>query len=311
MFAAQAQEMNDTTATAATVDTAALAVAPVDTATVAATAQQTVKPDTLLNGDKKESPQHVHEISAYAGCGVSKLSYSLREDGRVSGDYGFELGVGYTFNISESVGLTTGLEMTNYGSQANYTEVSGRYDAIDDLDKPVDFRFVARDYREQQSLYLLSIPVKVQFRTPIVPRIDFFAAGGFKVGIPLSASAEISQTLTTSGYYDYYHTTFTDLPEHNYYTNLEINGSESKPDFGFTMLMSLEAGARFTLSDKTGLYLGAYFDYGLTDLRKTSNKHLVEYNRKLTYESVLNTALADKVSLMNVGVKVRISMLKH
>jgi hypothetical protein len=74
--------------------------------------------------------------------------------------------------------------------------------------------------------------------------------------------------------------------------------------------LALEAGLHFSLGETTGLYTGLFLDYGLNNIQKSNDKHIIEYQvsnaSQFKYNSVLNSGMVDKVNLMSVGIKVKI-----
>jgi hypothetical protein len=153
---------------------------------------------------------------------------------------------------------------------------------------------------------LYSIPV-----VALKPKAIVFAAG-LKFGIPLNVTATLSPgTISTSGYYAYEDREYIDnLPQHGFVTGLLAPTTKNDVKLGFTVMASIEAGMHFTLNEKTGLYTGLFLDYGLNDARKTKSSHVVEYQSQLKYNSLLNTAMVDKMKLFSIGVKVGVKIRK-
>jgi hypothetical protein len=255
-----------------------------------------------------------HEFSIYASGGMSRLSYKF-DAGTVSGGFGGGGGVGYTFNISPKFGIATGIGIAMYGSKAASDGFSGRYNTFDDGDE-LQFNYtVARGYEETQSATLLTIPVMAQYSVPLGGgSTSFYAAGGLKLGLPISAKTLITSVSTSSGHYSYEDQTYEELPQYGFIREAGVSKMKSDIDLGFAAMLSLEAGLRFSLSGKTGLYAGLFFDYGLNSIQKSNDKHVVEYQSldpsQLKYNSILNTEMVDKINLTSVGLKVKIAFGK-
>jgi hypothetical protein len=257
---------------------------------------------------------HRHELSIYGLGGYSRLSYTLGENGSKSGSMGGGAGLGYTFSINPSFGISTGVEMSVYGSEASFGNVSGEYEE-ETGERQLRFSYSLNNYEEKQSLTLFSVPVMLQYGLPlgIGGSMKFYASGGFKFGFPVSATADIMPgTATTLGYFAHEYITYVNLLQHGFVSNATLPATKKVIDLGFSAALALETGFRFTLTDKIGLYTGLYFDYGLNSIQKTNNRHLLEYDRSnetvFKYSSVLNTGLTDKVNLLSTGLKVRISL---
>jgi hypothetical protein len=245
-----------------------------------------------------------HEFSIHAGGGMSSLSYKFAA-GKTEGGIGGGAGVGYTCNINDNFGIATGLGFALYGAKITSDAFSDQYDTQ-------DLRFtysIAGGYEEKQSATLLTIPVMAQYRAPFGNgSMSFYAAGGVKLGLPLSAKATITSNTATSGYYSYENQTYENLPQHGFVNEMEGDMIKTDIDLGLATILSLEAGLHFSLSETTGLYTGLFFDYGLNNIQKSSDKHIIEYQpSQFRYKSVLNTGMVDKINLTSVGIKIKIA----
>jgi hypothetical protein len=253
-----------------------------------------------------------HEFSIYASGGMSSLSYKF-DAGTVSGGFGGGGGVGYTYNISPKFGITTGVGFAMYGSKATSDGFSGQYSTFDDGDELQFSYTVATGYEETQSATLLTIPVMAQYRAPFGSgSMSFYAAGGLKLGLPISAKTLITSVSTSSGHYLYENQTYENLPQHGFIRAVGGSKMKSDVDLGFATILALEAGLRFSLSEKTGLYTGLFLDYGLNSIQKSNDKHAIEYQSPNSSQvnSILNTGMVDKINLMSVGIKVKLGIGK-
>jgi hypothetical protein len=254
-----------------------------------------------------------HEISVYGLGGLSSLNYKLSGGGTTNGGVGGGGGVGYTFNINDSWGITTGVEIGIFGGKATYGALSGQYEyGTTGSEAHFKFRYSLSAYEETQSVTLFSVPVMAQFKTPLSSSIHFYLAGGFKLGLPVSAKATITPgTATTSGEFSYEQVEYDDLERYGFGTNLQLVKTKSDIDLGFSAALALETGLRFSLSDNIALGVGAYLDYGLNSVQSVNDKHILNYQfenpQTFIHNSVLNTALTDKINLFSAGVKIKIA----
>jgi hypothetical protein len=268
---------------------------------------------TTANAQEKRQ----HELSIYGIGGYSPIVYTLDANGGRSGGMGAGAGLGYTFNISSSFGIVTGVEMSTYSSEASFSSVSDNYPREEkelDLDE-YRVSYSQNDYNETQNVTMFSVPVMAQYSLPLGSGLtEFFVSGGFKLGFPMNAKADIQPvgTATTKVYFAYEKVEYggPEVEQHGFVTNKQIPGDNRKIDLGFSASLALETGLRFSLTDNIGLYTGVYFDYGLNNIQKVNDKHLLEYYfaDKSTFKhySVLNTSFTDKVNLMSIGLKIRI-----
>jgi hypothetical protein len=252
-----------------------------------------------------------HELSIYGLGGYSPVNLALDRGGSKSGSMGGGAGLGYTFNINSSLGIVTGVEMTVYGTETTFDNISGEYTEGRD-EQQLKFSYSLNNYKEKQSVTMFSIPIMAQYSLPLGGgSTKFYASGGFKLGFPMSAKADITPgTAITSGYYAHENIIYKDLPQHGFVTNAALPNVKQDLETGFSAALAIEAGARFTLTDKIDLYTGAYLDYGLNSIQKTSDRHVLEYDSsnetRFKHNSVLDTNLVSKANLLSVGLKLRI-----
>jgi hypothetical protein len=265
---------------------------------------------TAQEEQKQDVPKH--ELSVYGIGGYSPIVYTLDANGDKSSGMGGGAGLGYTFNVSSSFGIVTGVEMSTYSSEASFDNVQGTYPEETGTNQ-FDFSYSLKNYNETQSVTLFSIPVMAQHGLPLGDgSTKFYASGGLKLGFPVSAKADLtSGVATTSIYGRHEDIEYVNIKQHGLVTNEPLPSASKDIDLGFSIALALDAGARFSLTDRIGLYTGVYFDYGLNSIQKVNDKHLLEYDKdnETTFKrhSVLNTGFTDKVNMMSIWLKIRIS----
>jgi opacity protein-like surface antigen len=263
---------------------------------------------------KKYNADLRHELSIYGGAGLSVINYALDKSGsRSDGSNSVAgiLGIGYTWNINDNFGVVTGVEMSRYNGKTSYDVISGdrEYGTGDDRFK---FSYSMRNYIEEQSTVMISIPAMAQYSAPLSDPVTFYLAAGFKFGLPVNAKATIFPgDVSTSGYYYFENQRYyDDLPDYGF-TNSKPSSVTSDVALKVSMAMSIESGVRFSLMDNMRVYTGAYLDYGLNNIRSKHEDLLINYHElnpsAYTYSSVLNTAHADKIKIFAVGLKLKIS----
>ena len=281
------------------------------------------------------SAQGIHEFSVEAGLGSSTLRYELYY-GERSGGFGGAFGVGYTYFSSKeratstgSVyrnlwGIHTGLGIGLYNAKAKLDDVKaetkGLFDFDDSVENPkyneFDLRTILHSYTEVQKTVYLNIPVMALFQ-----RGQFYAMGGPKFCIPLSGKfSSKNASLTNEGYYHAMDNTATTQEFAGYGTfNRDFKGNF---DPGIAVILALEAGYKWKITDNLSIYTGVFFDCGLNNTIKESDKAFVNYNNKRPKEFTTNSVLSsysdnkkmtiftDRTSPMAIGVKLRFAMIK-
>jgi hypothetical protein len=264
-----------------------------------------------VQNNEQQRRESKHELSIYGLGGYSPVVYTLDKNGSVSGVLGGGAGLGYTFNINSSLGIVTGVEMATYGAEASFGNISDKYKE-ETVERPYEFSYSLKNYKEKQSVTVFSIPVMAQYGLPLGSgSTKFYAAGGFKFGFPMSVKADITPgTATTSMHGIPEDVIYENMPHHGLVTDKVLPSTKKEPELGFSAALALEAGVGFALTYKINLYAGAYFNYGLNNILKTDDRHLLEYNSAdettFIYNSVLDTDLTNKANLLSIGLKLRI-----
>jgi hypothetical protein len=253
-----------------------------------------------------------HELSLYGIGGYFPVPYVLSGNGKKGGNIGGSAGVEYIFHFNPSIGIIMGVEMADYRSKVSFGSAYDEYNTGTGKNM-LKFSYSLRDFEERQNIMQLSIPIMVQYSLPLdsYGSVSLYAAGGLKLGFPLKAKTRITQgTVTTSGYYPYENIEYKNLPKHGFVTDEPLPDVRRDIDVGFSnTILAFDVGARFSLTDKIGLYTGLYLDYRLLGTGNRQYRNLIEYNDPaLIYNSVLNTGLMNRENMMSIGLKVKIGL---
>ncbi len=239
--------------------------------------------------------QSKHEFSVSGGLGLSTLKFDVN-NGDHKSKIGGSISLGYGYFINDNWSINTGLEITNYNSDANLNTFTDSFKATD-TEGEFTFNTSAANYKEEQRSVFLNIPVMGQFQTPVMDNHKFYIAAGGKIGIPVSSSYKTSgASFGTSG-------TFTDgggsvtIDDQKGLGFYKFTGKKVDEDLKLktAFMLSLETGMKWQLPSAMSLYTGVYFDYGLNDIRN-SDKNL----KFMTYQSPDQGILAEDFKLNSV-----------
>lgn len=264
-----------------------------------------------------------HEVSVYAGGGLSTLSYEPVLGEKTNGAGG-NVGIGYTYFFAENFGINTGIEFSLYNAKIKRegfnNVLRGLVDTSDG--EKYDFYSSIKNYEEKQTAMYVNIPLMLQFQYG--EKNKFYASTGIKIGIPIKGEykSSASEIINKGYFYD----------TENWAENQEFMGfgtytnysNDEDIDFRIACIYSAEAGMKWGLSKKIALYTGVYIDYGLNDIVKGGHgkdfTKLIETTDgiKTLNNSFLNSSigystntfhqeLTDKVVPMTLGLKLRLS----
>lgn len=251
----------------------------------------------------------VHELSFSAGGGLSHLNYGAASSPGVGG----LAGLGYRYYLSGQWSLGTGAELQLYNSRADLDAVRGNSEARDAEGSNFQFRYEAKNYRENQSAFYLAVPLTLQFETSgrgaswyinMGGKMAFHLKGHYQARVP---------ALVTTGYYPEWNVELAD-PAFMGFGEWE-NISTGKSDF--------QTKTAFLLSAETGVkmnkrfYAGVYADYGLNNMLQANDRsalisYITDEPTRFSYASMTTALdgggvpLARKMNLFSLGIKLRI-----
>ncbi|MCW3786284.1 outer membrane beta-barrel protein [Plebeiibacterium sediminum] len=222
--------------------------------------------------------QTKHEVNFNLGAASSSMKFDMDDHAQTASKIAPVFGIGYTYKINTQWGFVTGLELATYKSEIKIKELKDHYLTQDNYSNDFVWNLKLNNYQENQDAFYLNIPLQIQFSPEKLKNL--YTNIGLKIGIPLSGKFESNNnSLVTSGYYPETNAEYTDL---NFRGFGEFDGSTSKGDidFGVAIMLSVECGKKWKLSNSTKLYAGGYLDYGLNNILKTQGAgKIIEYDR--------------------------------
>lgn len=251
------------------------------------------------------------ELGIELGGGLQGMQYQL-QNGLTQPLPGGSLGLNYTFRLSNSWGLLTGISGGLYRTQAGLQDGTVfTYGQVDDAGSAFQYSIKTEGYKETQQFFAVSVPLLLHYHTPGAGTQWYFDGGG-KVFLPFNTSIQVSaDQLSLSGYYPDFNLAVSNLPQHGFGT---VNGwrASASTQLKPAAALSVATGISFGLSPGTRLYAGLYLDYGLTDLKsKSDSMPIVTYSpagiNKVQANSVLNMSNAGQAKLLSFGLQVRMS----
>ena len=256
-----------------------------------------------------------HEFSVWAAGGLSTLKYKPTIGSQKNG-LGGQVGLGYTYFITPQWGVNSGAELSFHKAKTKLDGLSGNYDTKDYENTIFNFRYRINQYEDTQTAMFINIPLMLQYQT--LGRRQFYIAAGGKIGIPISQKSKINKyNIQTSGYYSTENYEYTD--EH-YMGFGEFSGKKDKTDIDIKVsyMLSAEAGLKWKIGKQGSLYTGAYLDYGLNNINKTTanKEQLLAYNASNPTDYEINSIIVvkqnkelvvKKINQLSTGIKVRYS----
>jgi len=252
-----------------------------------------------------------HEFSVNTGGGVSGFQFrpTVGKD-HWKGTTTF--GLGYHYFFRPNWGIGTGINFAVYNGKISIKNYNQQQAAINTATGNA-FLFLTSlsNYNETQQAMMITIPLMAQYQYLFGEKTAFYAALGFKTGIPVSAKSQSKGAFTTKGYYPNLNVTYEDLPDYGFVTDQPFPDDNTCIGLKTAFMTSAECGVIWRLVKMTSLYAGIYVDYGLNnmlDRKIVANRNLVVYQFYSPAQFAYNTAAnsyARKMKPIAAGVTLR------
>lgn len=232
------------------------------------------------------------------GGGQHNFSYLLK-DGTQSAQSGYTANIALSHFFTSSIGFQTGIGIQTFSalSTLNLTESTP---AIDSDGDSYIFKSNFKNWKENQQVLFIEIPLTGQFRYKFTDKLGLLLSAGAKISIPVNATYKTTEgEIVTSGFYPQYNIELTDLPQHGFTTVTQNYAGKYSFNPAYTAIAEL--GGTYKLTEKIDLYAGAYFNYGLNNMLKPDTKML--YLVDGTYNGELGTYQTTSVKPFSIGVK--------
>ncbi len=265
-------------------------------------------------------------FSVSGKAGPTGLKYDLNgpaTPGTAQLKIGYGIDLKYTYYFNDYVGLGTGIGMQYFNSSGKWKDNfgSGYYNLGNRIDddiisgKPREYEMRVRiaNWEEEQTGYMLNIPVMVMFqRFWGESGFGMFGGVGAKYQLPVNFQYKIQNAeLNVSGYYP---DPGTDIgapgspavPQHGFGTRPDYHTKENirlKSEIAGT----LSLGVLYKLGENTDLCIGAFLDYGLNDISKKEGEiFYTDEADELRYRGALNSTSVGKINALSYGGEIGI-----
>lgn len=197
----------------------------------------------------------------------------------VTPQYGLTAGVGVTYNITDNIGVRTGLEFNTFS--ASYSLVT---DSLKNKEQSLDvnsdsfYKIVDSDMDSLVKMNFITLPLMLNFTSGEPGKFGFYGEAGVKVSIPLKTTYNATGNYETMGYYP------AKLPGEKdmILTASEIGWFYKKEDFnetgdaklrGINLGLYFSAGVNIPIGYYSNINIGPEVMIGITDVMNHVNTY--------------------------------------
>ncbi len=231
------------------------------------------------------------------GNGSSRLGFGggLHYAHFVDSEYGFGIGVGYSFAQSTAV--------------YDFTETTEGLIHPDNPGVTYDLSTSFDNWKEYQTVGFLNIPVKFLWRSPLSRKCILIGGVGAQLDLPLHSHYAANEgAYRTTGYFPATGHSVSDQPQHGFGSYKADMEGEIEGLKGSVSLLA-DLGIRLAMNNNWGIYLGGYVNFGLTSCIDGKNKApLLTIDARdasqIVYNGTFSSNEVDGVRLFCAGIKV-------
>lgn len=220
-----------------------------------------------------------HEVGISGGAGLSGLYYDV-QGGENRLGFGGQVGLDYMFYFTPRFGIGTGVEFGFYNNKVTLDNGLGMSSIVsyDDCGS-CDDAYLMRVYgfEEKQHTTLLNIPIVLQYSFPLRnENTSIYLRAGAKIGLPIITKSDV--TIDRVRHSNFFYDNFDD--DYWGWEDFDVsyrNNMKYSPTYKLKTSYSVtaEAGVNFRLTASSKMYVGAYFDYGLNNIKKNANRDML------------------------------------
>ena len=255
---------------------------------------------------------HDNYVGVSFGGGLNTMLYKTAH-GQNGVGLGYEAGLFYGHFFTPIVGLGVGVQYTNANAFAsyNYSEVTTGLTHPNNPNTLYNLSTTYSNWRERQTVGLISIPVEVLLRKTFNDRVALIGGLGVSIDLPIHGSySPLGGNYVTEGVFPKLgNYKVNNLPEHGFDTYTTTQGGKigNLAKVGASVIGDL--GCRVALNDNWGMYFGLYVGYGFTNLlgeAKTDPLVIINDQQKIDYSGTFASSETAKANLLRCGLKIAI-----
>jgi hypothetical protein len=252
-------------------------------------------------GEKEREREREEKLTKYISVYFNPLYTRIYNKDIFNDEYwtaspgpGYETGLGITFMPRKSIGVYSGLSLTNYRtdlSLKNYVNESNTT-LLTDKDNDVYYRYIQANVKENNSLTYFDLSLGVSYiKLNSKESMGFYVNTGCQLSYLFEGKYKISGTSTHMGYYPDYHVILYDLEDYDLTT--ENLSSEDKWDLSsYNLSGYLSFGLLVKLYRSVSIKAGPMVIYGINDLKYDIAKHRDDYISTIGVPGKTNTEAA-------------------
>lgn len=126
--------------------------------------------------------------------------------------------IGLAYMINPYIGLGVGADFTRIGGGVGLTG-NMRWDNVGDTERErYNHIAVLNDWKEQQQMLLVEIPIGLRFGAAVGSAVEFTGEAGLRIGLPIQTDNDLAGSVTHQGEYDPWALLLNRVDNHGFYT---------------------------------------------------------------------------------------------
>jgi hypothetical protein len=205
----------------------------------------------------------------------------------VSPLFGYLTAIGVSYNFTDNLAVRSGIEFNTYSEKFSLNGNFENSSFTQDINGTSYKKIIEANYDSTLTINYLTLPFLINYTSGKPGKLGFYAEGGVKVSIPLSASYSNSGYYKTSGYYPGNPASIDtlSLPELGFYSRENIGNSDKIKMKGVDLAIYGSAGVNIPLGYYSSINIGPEMIIGLSDIFSNTKQYVDIFGKTYTHQA--------------------------
>jgi hypothetical protein len=213
---------------------------------------------------------------------------------------GYITAIGVSYYFTDNIAAKSGLEFNKYSEKFNLKGKFTDNTLSSDINTDKFYKIVEANYDSVVTINYLTLPLLINYSGGKPGKFGFYAEGGLKISIPVSASYSNTGSYKFSGFYPSHPVTAQNisLTELGFYDKQDINKTGDINMKGFNVALYGSAGINIPLGYYSSISLGPEIILGLSDILSDKKTYVDIFGKSYTHQPT---------KIKNFGIRISIA----
>ena len=206
---------------------------------------------------------------------------------KVSPLFGYLTALGVSYYFTDNMAVRSGIEFNKFSEKFSLKGNFQNSTLLQDLNGASYKKMIEANYDSILSINYLTLPFLMNYTSGKPGKLGFYAEGGIKISIPMSATFSNSGYYKTSGFYpgNPASTDTLNLPDLGFYSRENINNTDKIKMKGVNLAIYGSAGVNIPLGYYSTINIGPEIIIGISDIFSNTKKYVDIFGKTYPHQA--------------------------